>query len=338
MTKLSSGTLILGVFAVLFGLVGAYAVKQYLPTQEVAAAPEPEPEVRRMIVPLASIDLPAGRTIAFGDIAAVRMTAEQASERGFPHGYMTRADQVIGRTLRQAVTKGQPFYTDTLYPEGTGPSVAERLKPGHRAVTVPLMNSNAELALISPGAVVDIVFRTFADEEAYLPETTVTLLEHVEVLAIGRQTFPGGQSPVVSRNSRRETASVTLAVSPEQASALKVVEGRGSMSLVLRGPEDGQLVGRSRPQTLTSLLDLPEPDPPFATQIYRRGRLTTQIWEDGRRTVIADSFGALPVAAADTNTTPMVPVSHSVATTARQTTAGHDHDAESGVPCGCGGK
>jgi len=115
MTKLSPGTLILAVFAVLFGLVGAYTAKQYL-------REEPEPEVvevdTRRTVPLAAADLPAGRTVTLGDVMLVRMTPEQISKRGIAEGFMTNPKQVIGRTLRQAVPKGEAFVVPSLYPRG----------------------------------------------------------------------------------------------------------------------------------------------------------------------------------------------------------------------------
>ncbi len=335
MTKLSSGTLILAVFAVLFGLVGAYGAKQYLLGRE-EQPPQPAPRAKQITIPMTSADLPAERTVAFGDIMIVQMTPAQLKERGLPPGFMTDASQVIGRTLSQPLPKGSVFLTNQFYPEGTGPSIAKRLQPGYRAVTVPLENTHSELALISPGAVVDVVFRTFADDAVSLPETTVTLLEHVDVLAIGPETFPGGKMPA-DRMARRQSASVTLAVTPDQASALKVVEGRGSLSLVLRGPEDSQVVGRSRPQTLASLLDLPQPDPPFTTQIYRRGRLTTAVFENGRQTILADSFDGLPVAA-ETRAAPVVPVSHSVATSTPRKGADAEPAKSKKQPGGRGGK
>lgn len=332
--KISSGTLVLGIFAVLFGLVGAYAAKQYL-AEKPAEAPPAAPAEKLTNVPMASIDLPAGRTITVGDIVVIPMTDEK--RHNLPSGSMLDAKQVMGRTLRTAVTKYSPFSVENLYPEGTGPSVAEKLEPGFRAVSVPLENSEAEIALLSPGGVADVVFRTFAIKDSGLPETTVTLLENVKILAIGETIFPGGKTAAATSGARRGTTSVTLACTPDQASALKVVEGRGSLSLVLRGPQDNQLVGHSPPRTLESLLALPERQPAVTTQIYRRGRLTTSVFEEGRQVFTSESFGGLPVAAERPAQPAVTPVSYSN-TAAHGATVASSAAAASQKPCGCGEK
>ena len=312
--KLSPGTLILGIFAVLFGLTGAYYAKYHL-NKEAAEVVQPEPE-RPQIVPRAGDDLATGRTVTMGDIMLVSMTREQIREEGLPGLYMTSPEQIIGRTLRAPLEKGGVFGLTDLYPEGMGPSVADRLKPGYRAITVPLENSPSELALTSPGMNVDIVFRSDPDAKARVPETTVTLLERVEVLAIGEETFAGARA---ASTKSRAKVTVTLAVTPEQASALKVVEGHGTMSLVMRGVEDDLLVGNVGPQTLAGLLELPPPSEPTTTQIYRRGQLTTMVFDDGTQTALVHSTQGLPIAAAGVRKSNIHAVSRSITTTANTT-------------------
>ncbi len=291
--RISSGTLVLGVFAALFGLVGAYVAKQHLAEPPVVEV-EP-PKVELVAVPTAAVDLPVGRTISIGDIIVRRLTWQQIRDLDLPSEFMNQVSQLTGRTLRGPIAKGMSFRPEDLYPEGTGPSVAERLQPGYRAVSLALEDSYAELSLLSPGAIVDVLFRTFPN--GAVPETTVTLLEHVEILAIGEQAFPGGR--VNGGNSHRRTAAITLACTPDQAAALKVVEGRGALSLALRGAEEIEedLLARATPgpQTLESLLDLPEPKAPVTTQIYRRGRLTTAVFEDGQQVGGNEGFSGLPV-------------------------------------------
>ncbi len=300
--KISSGTLVLGVFAALFGLVGAYVVKQHLAEKPVPAPPE----VQVVAVPMAAVDLPAGRTISMGDVMVKQLTWKQIREMGLPSEFMSQTSQLSGRTLRMGVGKGTPFIPESLYPDGTGPSVAERLKPGYRAVSVPLDNSSAEMGLLSPGALVDVMFRTFA--KGVMPETTVTLLEKVEILAIGDQTFPGGR--IDASSDQRRSASVTLACTPDQTSALKVIEGRGSLSLVLRGSEDNRLVGNSPPQTLETLLNLPAAKPPVVTHVYRRGQLTTSVFDEGGLVAVSESFSSVPISADTTRSHAVVPVSY----------------------------
>ncbi len=278
MNKLSPGTLLLGIFAVLFGLVGAYAVKQHL--QQEKPEPVETAAVVRLAVPMAAADLAEGRTITAGDIVLVRMTREEIEKRGLPQGFMANSNQIVGRTLREPVKRNETFVTTTFYPEGVGPSVASRLKPGYRAVTISLESNTASAGLVTPGAIVDVIFRLTANEREALPETTVTLLEMVEVLAMDQETFAGARarSGAASRG-----ATVSLAVTPEQAAALKVTEGHGSLALALRSPDDDGIASSSTPATLASVLGLPAPEKPFATEVYRRGRLSTTLFDSGQR-------------------------------------------------------
>jgi pilus assembly protein CpaB len=275
--------MIVAIFAVLFGLVGAYAVRRYL---EPPAAPAAAPE-QPVTVPLASIDLNPGRPLRLGDIVLVPMLAKERRERGLPDDVMSNPSQIIGRILRSPMKKGEPFQPANLYPEGSGPSLAERLKPGQRAVTISIAGTGVVDGLAMPGSIVDVLFRTAADAQNGVSETTVTLLEGVEILAVGDNWVPGAQN-------RGVRGTVTLAVSPTQASALKIAEGRGEFSLSMRSPDDGTLAGSARAVTLDGLLNLPRREKPFTTDIYRGGSRQTLTFERGN--VVKESFGGLPVA------------------------------------------
>ncbi len=276
MKKLSPGTLLLGIFAVLFGLVGAYAAKQHLQQEEPEAVEAAV--VARLTVPLASSDLPVGRKITVGDVMLKKMTHAEIEAADIPDGFMMNSRQLVGRTLREAVGKGHAFATTSLYPEGMGPDIASRLKPGRRAVTIAMEGNMAAAALITPGATVDVIFRAASDKKKLIPETTVTLLEGVEVLAIDQETFQGARNMHASKES-----TVSLSVTPKQAAVLKVTEGHGSLSLALRGPNDHTIAELNSPATLAGVLGLAQPQKPFATQIYRRGQLSTTVFGDGER-------------------------------------------------------
>lgn len=291
MRNTSPGTLVLGVFAVLFGLVGAFGAKKYL--QQQAPPPEAsEPTEQLVAIPLAVRDIPAGRTIADGDVATVKLTNKQISQMKLPPSYMADSSQVIGRTLREAVARGQAFDPTAFYPDGIGPSVADQLAPGQRAVTIPFDGNGAEAGLITPGAMVDVLFRTSPRSDESLPETTVTLLDNVKVLAVDREILEGA----IAKEKRGATnRTVTLAVDPVQARALKVVEDRGTLTLVLRNGDDVALGDQAAPTTLHDLLGTREAEQPMKTEIYRRGQLTTVVFaEDGRRVTHETPF-SLPV-------------------------------------------
>lgn len=285
MSRITPETMTLGILAVLFGLAGAFTVRWYLhqePPAEIAAP-------ALVTIPMASNDLPPGKTLALGDITIQQFTREQIAEREIPTELaMTNPDQIIGRVLKSALKPGQPFLTTNLYPVGTGPSLAHRLKPGFRAVTIAVGGSGNLDGFAAPESIVDVLFRTVNDPRnpsaRPLPEATYTLIEGVEVLALGNATTPG-------TNGSESVNRVTLAVTPQQAAALKAVEGRGELSLALR-PDHSTVAGiRPARVTLDELLGIEPAPQPFVTEIYRGGSRQTVVFN--RDTVMEESFGGM---------------------------------------------
>lgn len=225
-----------GILAILVALAGAYTVRQLLqkPAEPVAA-----PTVPTVDIPVASIDLAAGKTIASGDINILRMTREQAANHkpALPEIYMTNAEQIVGRILKVDIVKGQAFDSALFYPSGTGPSVADDLPAGLRAVTISVNASGLVDGHAMPGTIVDVLFRLdIPGDNRPATSTAYTILEAVKVLAVDRASFPGSQTAGAGDGSAK--VRVTLAVTPEQASQLKVVESRGELFLSLRSPNE----------------------------------------------------------------------------------------------------
>ena len=283
MRRLSPGTLIVLVFAILLGLLGAYAVKQYLTREPapVATVPPPPPE-KVYTVPVAVMDLPAGREVVEDDLMVLRLTAKDLVAMKLPKMVMDNVKQIAGRTLRNAVKQGQAFEPTAFFPKGIKPSLAESLQPGERAVTIVLSKESADRQFLTPGTTVDVLFRSKPDAALSVPDATLTLLSRVRVMAVGENTIEGAR-PADDPNKANDLQTVTLAVNDTQARALKVVEGRGSLTIVLRNTKDEKLAEKTGPTTLQGLLGLKEPLSPVTTEIYRRGALSTLSFADGQR-------------------------------------------------------
>jgi len=279
MRRLSPGTLILGVFAILLGLVGAYGVKKYFDRPAPVQAEAP-PKVQTYQVPLAADDLPAGRVLSQDDVMIMPMTGEQVAKAKLPPIWMSQVAQIAGRTLKEPLKRGQAFEPSLFYPKGMGPKLADMLKPGERAVTIPMERGGVDSTFITPGTIVDVLFRAKPDTTTSVPDVTVTLLTQVRVLAMGQSTVAG---TVTEPSQSGETQSVTLAVNQAQARALKVVEGRGSLSLVLRSDEDKAVADTAGPSTLVGMLGIKEPAAPFVSEIYRRTQRSAMVFRDGQR-------------------------------------------------------
>lgn len=116
-------------------------------------------------------------------------------------------------------------------------SIVERLPVGMRAVTVPVDPSGLVDGFAVPGTMVDVLFRlSTLDGRDDFAETTFTILENVQVMAVAQSTEP--VLAALQDGDDRKMARVTLAVTPEQATKLKVVEGRGDLSLALRSVDE----------------------------------------------------------------------------------------------------
>jgi pilus assembly protein CpaB len=277
------------ILAVLFGLGGAYALRVYLkPRPQAAVAPN------RDTVPVASLNLPAGRIITRGDIG---LTLRSQMGEVSPHT-MGNPQDIIGRVLREPLKPGEPFLTTNLYPEGNGPNLSEQLKLGLRAVTVPVDSLGTLGGHVRPGAIVDVLFRTAQrrDDEGFeeIPEMTVTLFAGVEVLAVGPD--PIAQRPATQDRQaepRDPMVYVTLACTPEQSSKLRAVLGHGEIALAMlpqpaaepaapeRQPvQEVKQTQDARPAgvTLEDILGIDLQPKQIKTEIYRAGNRTTNVF------------------------------------------------------------
>jgi Flp pilus assembly protein CpaB len=230
MARVSSGTLTILVFAVLAGLGGAYFVRQSM-RQQPALPPLPGSQPDDVLVPVAANDLQPGQMLTQNDIAVIRIRPDEFAKSKYVNlPYMRATTQIQDRILRSEVKRGEAFLTTFFYPDGAGPGIADLLENGYRAVTVAIHDVGAVVGFARPGTFVDVLFRSVATEDR--PEVTITLLERVKVLAINKNTLADRNVEI------KDEGRVTLSVTPMQAKVLKVVEGRGEMSLALRNPKE----------------------------------------------------------------------------------------------------
>ncbi len=288
MSRLGPATLVVIIIAILLGLAGAYGVRQYLKPVPAPPAPPPvveAPKPRKYKVPFAMYDLPANRKLVISDVTSIEMTMEDVKKRKLASDTPLDFRYVLGRTLREPVPANGTFRVSKFFPAGVEPSISDLLKPGQRAVTVPIKGVNATGGFATPGTLVDVMFRTAhsrAERELPIPEVTFTLIDGAEVLALGDSKFPG--TPASG-----SVMSVTLAVSPEQAQMLEVVEGKGDLSLVARA-QGTKAEPPAVPDKLSleKLLGLVPGPAPFTAEIYRGSRKETLIFgERGPHSVIA---------------------------------------------------
>jgi Flp pilus assembly protein CpaB len=286
LSRITPGIVLVVFFALVIGLAGAYAMKRLLsvPPPQVQVKVEPKPE----ILPVAAMDLPRNRVITTGDFMQVAFLP--ADRQRLPAVVLNNGNQMLGRMLREPVKIGEGFPPSIFYGEGTEPTAAERVKPGYRAVTVAITADGALAGQAVPGSLVDVVFRARPDKVQDIPEMTTVLVQNAEILALGDNATPGLRGGL-ALDKDDKLNDVMLEVKPEQARELKMAEGRGDLSLVLRSTDDPAAGSLAGPLTLRELLNVPPRAEPFVVEIYRAGRRQTLTFDGDL--VAKEEFGGV---------------------------------------------
>jgi pilus assembly protein CpaB len=170
-------------------------------------------------------------------LAADLLEVKQWPKELVPAGAITKLEEAEDRAALQAMIAGEPLFDAKLAAKGAIGGMASIIPPGKRAYTIQTKTSSSKVAgFVLPGNLVDVLltFRGQTNDETGGGSTT-TLLQAVEVLAVGKQIEPVGKTEVVDA---QEIESVTLLVTPDQVARLDLGQTLGMLSLSLRNPND----------------------------------------------------------------------------------------------------
>lgn len=145
--------------------------------------------------------------------------------------------RIVGRVPAVDVTAKLPILQSMLHPPGTIPGI--QVPDGFRAVAVKIDESSGVDNHLQPGAWVDVVgmFQVRSGDGGRTQTVAKTLIENVQVAAVGQRMTPnvgGEDSSKNSRNAPRQARAATLLVKPEQVPSLHLAEQRGKIKLSLR--------------------------------------------------------------------------------------------------------
>jgi pilus assembly protein CpaB len=239
----------------LFGVawVSAALLTWFLYASTVTAKPQ-----SRKVVMVASRDLPLGTTLKKGDLKEVKYL-----EQDIPRGALFTEAEAFRRVTLYPVSSNEPF-TLTKLSRPDGPEgIMATIPSGYRAVSVQITDVSGVSGLITPNSRVDVLFtRPGSMAEA----VTSTILQNVQVLAVGRLTSPN--QTVDPKATKMPVA--TLIVTPDDAQKLELAKNEGKVSLTLRNPLDGNSTMDGNPVTTEVL------DPYVSARVARakRGRTT----------------------------------------------------------------
>jgi pilus assembly protein CpaB len=244
--------LVAGVVLAAVAFVAVLALANFTAPQ----APAQNPDVT---VVVAATDLALGTAIT---PELMTTTQRQQAEAA---GTYQRTEDLVGRVVRRTVGVGQAF-TAADFETGVTALLASSLRPGLRAIAVPLSRVDSVGALLQPGDYVDVII-TLTEADGLYPQVLVNpnfgrvgpdgaietnpyisvdqfvnsttvkvVVQNVQVLAsMFASTEP--TNVVVTASAPPEIV-VVLAVTPQQSEVIRFAQVNGNVSLVMRFPGD----------------------------------------------------------------------------------------------------
>ncbi|MFZ4601404.1 MAG: Flp pilus assembly protein CpaB [Caulobacterales bacterium] len=144
------------------------------------------------------------------------------------------AEEFLGAVARVDILSGEPITAARLVKRGDKGFFAATIRPGYRAVAMPITRDTAAANFIMPNDRVDVVLARKVDARGR-GEGEVrsdVILENVRVLSIGEEIKPkdGEVKPI-------DGAVATLELAPRDVETLALARKLGDLSLALRAVE-----------------------------------------------------------------------------------------------------
>ena len=228
------------VVAIVLGLIAVYGVHQYLAREK----EQYRKEFRAVRVVAAAERIKAGVVIR-----PKMLSAREMSEAGVTadHILLREEARLIGQTINRSVERGEPLLSS--YFRQPVQRLQDRLDDGWRAITLRVDLISGVAGNVAPGSRVDIL-GTFpgADSRtggaaagrggAPAESQTVVMLTNVKILAVDNRTREMQYITTGGARRRASYGSVTVAVTPDEASILVYAQQYGVLTLALRSPAD----------------------------------------------------------------------------------------------------
>ncbi len=210
------------------------------------------PLVTTSTIVVTAADVPLGTTLT-----ADLVTTQEVKVDEKPVGAYTLTSEVIGRTVTTQLTKGQLVDANAFSTSTVNPDIARLLEPGRRAMSIEVDQVSGVGTLIKPGDRVDVVMAITPWEKFPVvsldPETGAisgvdnlnhlsvkAIVQNVEVVGTLLPAPPAQESPPPTEGTPPAVTApiVILAVTTQEAEALRFAQVDGTLTLVLRSPED----------------------------------------------------------------------------------------------------
>jgi pilus assembly protein CpaB len=171
--------------------------------------------------------LPTGKILTLEDIKFTAWS-EDAVDSSFYRQGASELSSLVGKVIRAQVLAGQPISSASIIAPGERGFLAAVLKPGMRAVSIPVTMTSGVGGFIFPGDRVDIILTHEVPNGPGLPiRGSETILSNVRVLAMNQLTSDTEKTPQAPNT-------VTVEVQPHFVELIQVADRLGDLSLSLQ--------------------------------------------------------------------------------------------------------
>ncbi len=216
------------VLAIALGILGVITANSWIEDRITAMEDEFRSKDKMVNVVVPKRDIAKGERVYAADLSVRKMPLAYVDR-----GTVTpdRFEIAVGQTLTHDVQQGRPVLWAHLR-GGQVPTFSGMLPDGMRALTILVGETNTISGMLQPQDRVDI-FMTLSTNNR---NSTMPLLQNVLVLATG--TFVRSITQEDSQMNNRRFSTITVLVKPDKAKMIVLAQKEGSISVVLRHPED----------------------------------------------------------------------------------------------------
>ncbi|NMH64843.1 Flp pilus assembly protein CpaB [Shewanella salipaludis] len=234
---MNNKTILFVLLSLVFGVFAVYLAQNWLKSNSGNSATT---EQTSNVITMATM-VPMGTIIERKHLAVTPVP-----ESLVPLGSVRKLEDAEGKVVNQKLYQGEVLREERLTKKGEGSTLASLIKPQMRAVTIRVNDVVGVAGFLLPGNRVDVI--NLYKNDGF---KTDVVLSNVKILAIDQRASNDENKPVLVR-------AVTLELNLKQAEILMIAEGRGSLQLALRNPND---------ETEVSLADMNKPPEPVAAKV-----------------------------------------------------------------------
>ncbi|QEG34611.1 SAF domain protein [Bythopirellula goksoeyrii] len=156
-----------------------------------------------------------------------------------PVGAITKWEEIESRRPKTTIFQGEPLNDGKFLAKGETHDPISGIPPGMRLKTVSVDARKSAAGLLSPGDRVDVQLYIPQNERQGIPHAfTKIILQNIRVYAVDQTV----QRTAEGTEERSVAKTLSLVVTPQQASRMTTAENMGELSLIPRHPDDDLIV------------------------------------------------------------------------------------------------